>query len=92
LELVQHALGVLDGEGTDEEKRALLTTFLAEEHQYEPSAKQKLDWCQCGYPSTRIRKDGTRELITDVLGFEPDASGAPAYFCPSCNASRTATA
>jgi len=90
IELVQHALGVLDGEGTAEGKRALLTTFLAEEHQYEPSGKQKLDWCECGYPSTRIRKDGSRELITDVLGFEQIGSDTPAYFCPSCDASRTA--
>jgi HEAT repeat protein len=89
VELVQHALGVIDGEGTDDEKRATLTTFLAEEHQYEPSSKQKLEWCECGYPSTRIRKDGTRELITDVLGFEPDASGQPEYHCPNCDLRRT---
>ncbi|MGD0018240.1 MAG: HEAT repeat domain-containing protein [Candidatus Limnocylindrales bacterium] len=90
VQLVEHALGVLDGEGSDDEKRASLTTFLAEEHQFEPHAKQKVEWCQCGYPSTRIRKDGTRDLITDVLGFEQDESNAPAYFCPNCDARRTA--
>lgn len=86
LDLVQHALGVLDGEGEDDEKRATLTSFLAEEHEFEPSGDQQVDWCQCGYPSTRILKDETRELITDLLGLEQDGSNEPAYFCPSCDA------
>ena len=85
-DLVQHALGVLDGEGADDEKRATLTSFLAEEHQFEPAGNQQVDWCQCGYPSTRILPDDTRELITDLLGFEQDGSNEPAYFCPSCDA------
>jgi HEAT repeat protein len=89
IDLVQHALGVMDEEGTDAEKHTSLTTFLADEHQFEPSAKQKLDWCECGYPSTRIRKDGTRDLITNVLGFEQDGSDAARYFCPNCDARRT---
>jgi HEAT repeat protein len=90
VQLVRHALDVLDGEGTDEEKRAGLTSFLAEEHQFEPGSKQKLEWCDCGYPSTRIRKDGTRELITDVLAFEEVAPDEPGYFCPNCGVRRTA--
>ena len=92
IDLVRHALSVLDGDGTDDEKRHALTAFLAEEHQFEPSGHQRLDWCQCGYPSTRILKNGTRELITDLLGFEQDGSDEPAYFCPSCDARRTAAA
>jgi HEAT repeat protein len=90
IQLVQAALGLLDGEGTDDEKRASLTSFLAEEHQFEPSSKQKVEWCQCGYPSTRVRKDGSRDLITDVLGFEQSGSDEATYFCPSCDARRTA--
>jgi len=82
--------GVLDGEGEDDEKRATLTSFLAEEHEFEPSGDQQVDWCQCGYPSTRILKDETRELITDLLGLEQDGSNEPAYFCPSCDAPQPA--
>ncbi len=90
LDLVQHALGVMDGEGTDEEKRATLASFLAEEHQFEPSNNQQLAWCECGYPSTRTLPDETRELITDLLGFEQDGSNPPAYYCPNCNTRQTA--
>jgi hypothetical protein len=90
IQLVQHALGVLDADGTEDEKHASLTTFLAEEHQFEPSNKQKVDWCQCGYPSTRIRKGGARELITDLLGFEQSGEGPAIYFCPSCDTLLTA--
>ena len=88
--LVQHVLGVLGDESSDDEKRATLTTWLAEEHQFEPSIGQKVEWCLCGYPSTRVARDGTRELITDLLGFEQDGSTFT-YFCPSCDARRTAT-
>ena len=88
VQLVQHALGLLDGEGTDEEKHAALTEFLTEEHQFEPTGKQRVEWCKCGYPSTRVRKNGARELITDVLGFEQTGSDAPSYFCPSCDTPR----
>jgi HEAT repeat protein len=87
-DLVQRTLAVYDTEGTDEEKRAALTSFLGEEHQYHTS-KQKLDWCECGYPSTRILKDSSRELITDVLGFEEGAEGR-VYHCPNCDREATA--
>jgi HEAT repeat protein len=92
IDLVEHALGVIDGEGTEDEKHGALSSWLAEEHEFEPAGDQKLGWCQCGYPSVRILKDGTPELITDLLGVEQDASGEPAYFCPSCDARRTADA
>jgi HEAT repeat protein len=89
VELVERTLAIVDGEGNEDEKRAALTTFLGEEHQFQPSGKQKLDWCECGYPSTRILKDSSRELITDVLGFE-ETGLAPTYFCPNCNSKLTA--
>lgn len=92
LDLVQRALGIVDGEGTEEEKHASLEAFLAEEHVFDPAAEERVEWCKCGYPAMRVRNDDLRELMTEVLGFEQDSSTAATYFCPSCDTRRTTVA
>jgi hypothetical protein len=91
-DLVQKALGLLDGEGDTEAKRGALETFLAEEHQYDKEAGETVDWCECGYPAARIHADGVSELMTELLAFEKSSSSSTAYYCPNCNTYRASLA
>ena len=92
IDLIRQALGIVDGDGDGTFKRMSLEMMLAEEHQYDPGAGELIEWCRCGYPTSRIRGDAQREPLTDLLGFEPSSSGATAYYCPSCDTRRTAVA
>jgi HEAT repeat protein len=91
LDLVQRSLAILDGEGTDEDKQALLETLMAEEHQVEPG-ESTVEWCKCGYPAYRVRSDALREPLADVLGFEKGSGNATTYYCPACDTRRTTVA
>jgi len=88
VDLIQRAMAILDSEETGEDKRALLEALLADEHQFDPSLEQ-IEWCKCGYPAYRARKDRLREPLTDMLGFEQGPSKATTYYCPSCDMRRT---
>ena len=92
VDLVQQALSIFDGEGTDEEKKAALQAFATEEHLVPAGNKQHLGWCECGYPALKARKDGTAEPIADLLGFEQNDSEEPVYFCPNCGTRQTVSA
>jgi HEAT repeat protein len=92
LDLVQRALAILDGEGTDDEKRGQLETLLTDEHQFDSGAKESVDWCECGYPASKVRQDELREPFADLLGFEQSSSNATTYYCPSCDTRRTTVA
>jgi len=91
LDLVQRALALLDGEGDDDDKRALLEALLADERQFDPGT-ESVEWCKCGYPAARVRGDGLRESITDMLGFERASNNAVTFYCPSCGSRRTTLA
>jgi HEAT repeat protein len=91
LDLVQRALAIVDGEGSDEDKIGLLEALLADEHEFEPDG-ETVEWCKCGYPATRVRIDGLREPMADLLGFEQSSSNATTYYCPSCDTRRTTVA
>ena len=86
--LVQRALAILDSKESGEDKRGLLEALLADEHQFDPSVAD-IEWCKCGYPAYRARKDRLREPLSDMLGFEQSPSKATTYYCPSCDAFRT---
>jgi HEAT repeat protein len=90
VDLVQRALELLDGEGDEQAKREALEAFLAEERQYSKRAGEEVAWCACGYPADRIRKDGEREPMTDLLAFETSPSRTTTYYCPSCETRRAA--
>ena len=92
LDLVRDALALLDGEGTADEKRLALERFLAQAGMYKPAAHERIEWCKCGYPAARVRKDGLREPLTDVLGFEQSGSNSTTYYCPSCDTRRITVA
>jgi HEAT repeat protein len=91
LDMVQRALAILDGAGSEKDKQGLLEALLAEEKQIEAGA-ETVDWCKCGYPAARVKKGGLREPFTDLLGFERSAAGATTYYCPSCDTRRTTVA
>jgi len=82
---------MLDGSGSDADKRGLLEAFLAEEHQFDPG-KETVEWCKCGYPAYRVRADALREPLADVLGFEKGSNNATTYYCPGCDTRRTTVA
>ena len=92
LDLVQKALGMLDGEGDADAKRGALEAFLAEEHQFDREAGESVEWCDCGYPAARVHTDGLSELMTELLASEKSSSNSTAYFCPSCNLYRASLA
>jgi HEAT repeat protein len=92
LDLVQQALGLLDGEGDDEAKRSSLEAFLAEQRQYNKRAGEEVSWCECGYPAARIRKDGLQELMSDLLTFEKGSGNSRTYYCPNCDTRRATLA
>jgi len=87
LGLVQSSLAILDGDGSDDDKRTALEKLLADEHQVEPDTTA-VEWCKCGYPAYRVRPDALREPLTDLLGFERTAAGTATYYCPSCDTRR----
>jgi len=88
LDLVRDALAILDGEGTADEKRYSLESFLAHAGMYKPGAHEQIEYCRCGYPAARVRRDGLREPLTDVLGFENAGANSTTYYCPSCDTRR----
>ena len=91
LDLVQRALALLDGEGSDDDKRGLLEALLADEKQFDPGP-ESVEWCKCGYPAARVRKNGLRAPLTDLLGAELGSGNATTYYCPSCDTRRTTVA
>jgi len=88
VDLVRRALEIIDGDGSDDDKRGLLEALLADESQFDPAA-QTVDWCKCGYPAARVLADGLHEPMVDLLGFEQGPGNATTYYCPSCDARRT---
>ena len=88
LDLVRDAVAILDGEGTAEEKRTALERLLAHAALYKPAAHERIEYCRCGYPAARVRKDGLREPLTDILGFENVGLTSTTYYCPSCDTRR----
>ncbi|HEY5486791.1 MAG TPA: HEAT repeat domain-containing protein [Candidatus Limnocylindrales bacterium] len=92
LDLVRDALAILDGEGTAEEKRYALEGFLAHAGMYKPNAHERVEYCRCGYPAARVRRDGLREPLTEILGFENAGANSTTYYCPSCDTRRITVA
>ncbi len=92
IDLVRQAIEILDGDGDRTFKRMSLEMMLAEEHQYDPDAGERVEWCRCGYPASRVRSDALREPLTDLLGFEQSSTNATTYYCPSCDTRRTTVA
>jgi hypothetical protein len=87
LDLVQRALSILDSDQSGEDKRGLLEALLADERQFDP-AVEEIEWCKCGYPAYKARKDRLREPLSDLLGFEQDSNTVKTYYCPSCDTRR----
>lgn len=87
-DLVGAALAILDGEGTEDDKHDAFDKLLADEHQFDPNIGEGVDWCDCGYPASKVRVDGSREPLTDMLGFEKGPTKATTYYCPSCDTRR----
>jgi HEAT repeat protein len=92
IDLVQQAMAIIDGEGDGTFKRMSLEMMLAEEGQYDLNAGERIEWCRCGYPASRVRVDALREPLTNLLGFEQSSSNATTYYCPSCDTRRTTVA
>ena len=88
LDLVLKGLAIIDGEGSEADKRTAMETMLADEHEYDPPGGERVEYCRCGFPAMRVRKDGLREPMTDLLGFEQSAGNAITLFCPSCDTRR----
>jgi hypothetical protein len=80
-------MGILDSDQSDDDKRGLLEALLADERQFEPGAEE-IEWCKCGYPAYKARKDRLREPLADLLGFEQGSNNATTYYCPSCDTRR----
>ncbi|MFI5259434.1 MAG: HEAT repeat domain-containing protein [Candidatus Limnocylindrales bacterium] len=89
LDLVQQALAILDGEGTDDEKHEAFDKLLSEQSQFDPATGESVEWCACGYPASKVRVDGLREPLADLLGFETSSTSATTYYCPSCDTRRS---
>jgi HEAT repeat protein len=93
LDLVRHGLEIMDdGEASADDKRNSFEAFLSEGHQYDSLGGERVEFCKCGYPAARVRKDGLREPLTDMLGFERSASNAMTYYCPNCGTRRATVA
>lgn len=92
VDLVRQAMHIVDGDGDGTFKRMSLEMMLAAEHQYDPGAGERVEWCRCGYPASRVRKDALREPLTDLLGFETGSGNAITYYCPCCDTRRTTVA
>ena len=92
VDLIRQAMHIVDGDGDGTFKRMSLEMMLAEEHEYDPGAGERVEWCRCGYPASRVRRDALREPLTDLLGFEPSSGNATTYYCPSCDTRRTTVA
>ena len=91
LDLVQRTLAILDADSSGEDKLGLLEALLADEREFEPGS-ETVEWCKCGYPAARVKSDGLREPLSDLLGFEQSSSNATTYYCPSCDTRRTTVA
>ncbi len=92
LDLVEKGLAILDGEGSDGDKEGLLEALMAEEKVFDPGAGEHVDWCKCLYPSMKVKADGLREPVREMLGFEQTSPKSITYYCPSCDARRTTVA
>jgi HEAT repeat protein len=92
IDLIQQAIDVVDGEGDGTFKRMALEMMLAEAGQYDPDAGEKIEWCVCGFPASRVRADGLREPLKSMLGFEHSSTNATTYYCPSCDTRRATVA
>ena len=92
IDLVRQAIEIIDGDGDGTFKRMALEMMLAEASQYDPAAGERVEWCRCGYPASRVRSDALREPLTDLLGFELSSGNATTYYCPSCDTRRTTVA
>jgi HEAT repeat protein len=92
LDLVRRALEIQDGADEVEAKRVALEAMLAEAHQYDPAKEERVEWCKCGFPASRVKSDGLREPLVDLLGFEQTSSNSTTYYCPSCDTRRTTVA
>ena len=91
LDLVQRALAIIDGEGSEKDKQGLFEALLADEHQIEAGV-ETVEWCKCGYPAAKVKKTGLRGPVANLLGFEQNANKATTYYCPSCDTRRTTVA
>ena len=91
-DLVRKGLEIVDGKGKDEEKEAALEALMASEKAYDPKAGETIDWCRCLYPSMKVKSDGLREPVKEMLGFEQTTPKSITYFCPSCDQRRTTVA
>lgn len=89
LDLVQQALAIMDGEGSDEDKRGLLEAMMIEMDIYTPKPTERIEWCKCGYPAMVVRREGNREPLADLLGFEENGASAATYYCPNCDTRRS---
>ncbi len=92
LELVKKGLEIVDGSGKDEEKEAALEALLASAKAYHPKSGETIDWCRCLYPAMKVRADGLREPIKEILGFEQTSAKSVTYYCPSCGTRRVTVA
>jgi hypothetical protein len=92
LDLVMKGLEIVDGEGKDEEKEAALEALMAAEKVYDPAGGYTVDWCKCLYPAMKVKSDGLREPVKEMLGFEQTAPKSITYYCPSCDARRATVA
>jgi HEAT repeat protein len=92
LDLVREALVLLDSGASADTKRAELEGFLAKSGMYKPAARERVEFCQCGYPAERVHKEGLREPLTDMLGFEHTGANSTTYYCPSCDTRQSSVA
>jgi HEAT repeat protein len=92
LDLVKKGLEIIDGDGKDEDKEAALEALMTAEKVYDPGAGDTIDWCRCLYPSMKVKSDGLREPIKEMLGFEQTSPHSVTYYCPSCDTRRATVA
>ena len=90
LDLVQHALEVLDGEGDRRGEARHADVLPGRRAPVRTRGPPAAGLVPVRLPVDANPPDETRELITDLLGLEQDGSNEPAYFCPSCDAPLTA--
>ncbi len=83
LDVVQRLIEILGGEGEPQEKQEAMTALLLQEHQFDKAGKATIGWCECGYPAARVKKDGSRELLENILGAEPGSTDTT-FYCPNC--------
>ena len=89
---MKKALEILDRESKDAEKESALEALMASAKVYHPKAGDTIDWCRCLYPSMKVKADGLREPVKEMLGFEQTSAKSVTYFCPNCDARRATVA